>query len=92
MIIFIPWIIIVFILLAIVGTISQALDVNLMPIMTFISIASIAVSIYMTATTEDDEKKTKAALMIFISVILFFISISTSCTTGDMISCLWYGC
>ncbi len=95
MIIFIPWIIFLIIIFALVGITYQALNVNLMPILTIISIISIIVGIVMTSVAEEDGdegKKIMGAITILISVLLLFISMSSSCTAGEIISCLWYSC
>lgn len=88
-IVFIPWIIILFFALAICGVVSNIMDINIMPIVSILSLIFMIMG-FVKASRCKDEEKTPNLIIAVASLIFLLISLCTSCTPGDMVSCLWY--
>ncbi len=89
-IIIIPWFLIAMLAMAAFGIFSNVLEINLMPYFSLICLGCIIVGIIKCAKS-DDEKEHKAHVATTLVFSLFFIiSLFSSCTAGEMLSCVWY--
>lgn len=71
------------------GIVSNALEINLMPYFSLICLGCIIVGIIKRSKAKDEsEEKTHTATTIVFS-LFFIISLFSSCTAGDMLSCVW---
>lgn len=85
----IPTFFIVFIILAILGIGREALQVNIMPYLSFVCVIFAIIGIIKSFTCEESEKRGHIIAAITFG-IFFIITLGSSLTTGNILSWIWY--